>query len=101
MKIILADHDPEWKNKFHIDKKILIDVLSDIKVKIEHTGSTSVEGLCAKPIIDILIGVENISLIDQKQTEKMIRSGYNYIDKFEDVLKIISNTTIPAKMKIL
>lgn len=50
----VVPYDPHWKAMFEAEKKILKSILSDEIVKIEHFGSTSVEGLSAKPIIDIM-----------------------------------------------
>ncbi|NGM90403.1 GrpB family protein, partial [Parapusillimonas sp. SGNA-6] len=49
-------YNPIWKDQFEIIKQGLNEILSDLRVSIEHIGSTSVEGLSAKPIIDIMVG---------------------------------------------
>lgn len=57
MKIILEKHNDNWKYLF---KDIAFKIRNKIKqenISIEHIGSTSVQGLKSKPIIDILIGV--------------------------------------------
>ena len=46
-------------------------------VRLEHTGSTSVPGLAAKPVIDILAGVENESGRAQALTS-LVRAGYDH-----------------------
>ena len=51
--------NPKWKDEF---EKIVASLGKDIiynSIKIEHVGSTSVEGLSAKPIIDLDIVIEN------------------------------------------
>jgi GrpB-like predicted nucleotidyltransferase (UPF0157 family) len=49
----------EWITLFENEKQLLINTLKDIEVlSIEHIGSTSIVGLSAKPIIDILIEVK-------------------------------------------
>ncbi len=48
-----------WKQDFENIKQELIAVLGDLAITIEHVGSTSVEGLAAKPIIDIDVVVAN------------------------------------------
>ncbi len=55
--IEIVDYDPNWKNTFEIEKVLLAKVIGSNIVKIEHIGSTSVTGLAAKPIIDILVEV--------------------------------------------
>jgi len=44
---------------------LLRKILKDFDVEIEHIGSTAIKGLAAKPIIDIAIGMPDISKIDQ------------------------------------
>lgn len=60
MKIHLSEYNPDWKMQFNMHEERLKDALEDPSIKIEHIGSTSVEGLSAKPIIDILIGVQSV-----------------------------------------
>lgn len=52
-KIIVQPYDPQWKQDFEAIRRELVDALGDLALRIEHVGSTSVEGLAAKPIIDI------------------------------------------------
>lgn len=56
-EIKLAEYDPEWPKKFEAHAKIIIDALGGSTLRIEHIGSTSVPGLAAKPIIDVLVVV--------------------------------------------
>ncbi len=58
-KIIVVDYDPIWKRWFEELKEIILQQLSGLDITIEHVGSTSVEGLPAKPIIDLDIIAEN------------------------------------------
>lgn len=57
MKIELEAYNPAWRAQFQQHKEKLEECFKNADFKIEHIGSTSVEGLSAKPIIDILIGV--------------------------------------------
>lgn len=58
-EIKVVDYDPEWPKKFEQHAEVIADVLGDSALRIEHIGSTSVPGLAAKPIIDILVVVRN------------------------------------------
>ncbi len=60
----LRDHDPSWKLIFDREKAFLSDALGPLAMTIEHVGSTAVPGLRAKPVIDILVTVENLRLED-------------------------------------
>lgn len=56
-QVFLAEYDPTWPVAFEAEAAIIRDALGDRAVTVEHMGSTSVPGLCAKPIIDIALGV--------------------------------------------
>lgn len=51
--VVVMPYQQEWKDAFLVIKDELLSVLKDLSVRIEHVGSTSVEGLAAKPVIDI------------------------------------------------
>ena len=56
-RVWIADYDPKWPELFQREAGRIQTVLGDRALRIEHTGSTSVPGLAAKPIIDILLVV--------------------------------------------
>lgn len=56
----LEKYNSNWVNEFNEEKEILSKIFGDIAIKIEHVGSTSIEGLSAKPIIDIAIAVNKL-----------------------------------------
>lgn len=58
MKLPFAPYNPTWKTVFEQIKTELSRLLP-LDMSIDHIGSTSVGGLSAKPIIDILLGAEN------------------------------------------
>lgn len=55
--IKLSDYDPRWPEAFELERSNLAKLLGDRVVAFEHIGSTSVPGLCGKPIVDISIAV--------------------------------------------
>lgn len=55
--IQLVDCDPEWPRLFEREAARIRSVLGNRAVLIEHAGSTSVPGLAAKPVIDIVLAV--------------------------------------------
>src|SRR3954452_19906435 len=55
--VVLAAYDPAWPAKFERHAAIISEALGGTALRIEHVGSTSVPGLAAKPIIDILVEV--------------------------------------------
>ncbi|RKO72743.1 GrpB family protein [Sphingobacterium puteale] len=59
MRLPFLPYDPKWKKHFESIKSELQAILKPLAPQIDHIGSTAVEGLSAKPIIDIQLGVEN------------------------------------------
>jgi GrpB-like predicted nucleotidyltransferase (UPF0157 family) len=59
----LADYDPNWPAIFEQESELVAAALGDDLVEIEHIGSTSIPGLRAKPIIDLLAAVESFAPI--------------------------------------
>jgi GrpB-like predicted nucleotidyltransferase (UPF0157 family) len=55
--IVLADYDPRWPQQFAREAARIELALGERALRIEHSGSTSVPGLAAKPIIDMLLVV--------------------------------------------
>ncbi len=51
--MILVNHDPNWRNEFKILKSVYADILGESIIAVEHVGSTAIEGIVAKPILDI------------------------------------------------
>ncbi|MFA5676722.1 MAG: GrpB family protein [Christensenellales bacterium] len=58
--IVFKGHNPEYKTWFDEEKKNLVYLFNDYDIcRINHIGSTSVNGLTAKPIIDILLELDH------------------------------------------
>ena len=58
-EIVIVDYNPLWPEKSQKHAEILSRALGTKALSIEHVGSTSVPGLAAKPIIDIIVQVDN------------------------------------------
>ncbi|MCL2774669.1 MAG: GrpB family protein [Oscillospiraceae bacterium] len=76
-KVIVVPYDESWKCEFEKIKNELLEVLKDNIIKIEHVGSTSVEGLAAKPIIDIDIVIKDYNSFETIK-EKLSQIGYTH-----------------------
>jgi GrpB-like predicted nucleotidyltransferase (UPF0157 family) len=85
MKIEIENYDPLWPKLYEQEKEIILNACVNKIHSIEHVGSTSVPGLGAKPIIDILLGVTNLKIADSF-IPNMIDAGYEYVSKYEDVM---------------
>ena len=57
--ITLVEYDPVWPENFAREARRIKRALGDRALRVEHVGSTSVPGLMAKPIIDILLAVSD------------------------------------------
>lgn len=76
-KYSLSNYDPNWISKFDSIKELLLKLFGDKALKIEHVGSTSVPGMKAKPLIDILVVVEKLESFEQEK-ELMTQAGYEW-----------------------
>ena len=68
-KIEVVEYDPEWEKKFKAEAKEIKRILGKNCVEIHHIGSTSVKGMKAKPVIDIMPVVKDLSLVDAHNAE--------------------------------
>ena len=56
----LSEYNHHWEQEFEYEKKRIAHVLGEKALGIEHIGSTSIRGMEAKPIIDIIVGVKDL-----------------------------------------
>jgi GrpB-like predicted nucleotidyltransferase (UPF0157 family) len=56
-EVVVLDYDPTWSVVFERLRSDIWSAISDLATTIEHIGSTSVEGLPAKPVIDMMVVV--------------------------------------------
>ena len=73
--IIVADYDRAWPERFHQEAERIWTALGGAVRGIEHIGSTSVPDLAAKPIVDILLVVDN-SGDETSYAPALERAGY-------------------------
>ena len=57
--VVIADYDADWPERFRREEEKIRTALGEAALAVEHIGSTSVPGLAAKPIVDILLVVED------------------------------------------
>lgn len=73
--VLLAEHDPEWKEAYLEQEAYLRSVFGEKLARIGHIGSTAVPGLAAKPTVDILLEVpKGVDLAPY--TRRMLDAGY-------------------------
>jgi GrpB-like predicted nucleotidyltransferase (UPF0157 family) len=71
----LEEYNPVWKEIFIDVSTRVKNILGDMVLAVEHIGSTSVNGMLAKPQVDMLIVVKDLNLVPAKYQE-MIDSGF-------------------------
>ncbi|MBQ6016669.1 MAG: GrpB family protein [Clostridiales bacterium] len=62
--VVVMPYDVKWKQAFTNIKSELEAVLGNLALRIKHVGSTSVEGLSAKPVIDIDVVIKDTSILE-------------------------------------
>lgn len=75
VRVVIAEYDSEWPRLYEEERLRLRSALGPAAGSIEHVGSTSVPGLGAKPIIDIMVGVRDIAEADLFQ-RRLEPAGY-------------------------
>ena len=64
-RVVVVPYDEAWKNAFEEIKTEIEAEIGDLIIGIEHVGSTSVEGMSAKPCIDIDVIIKDYSVFDE------------------------------------
>ena len=79
--ITVVDYNPLWQEKYEKEARLIRKILADNCIAIYHIGSTSVKGLAAKPIIDIMVAVRSLEKVDNvaKDFKKL---DYEYLGEF-------------------
>ena len=74
-RIELAEYDLTWPSSYEREADRIRSVLNERVLRLEHVGSTSVEGLAAKPIIDVVLEVPD-SRDEEAYVPDMEAAGY-------------------------
>ncbi|CAH0347315.1 GrpB family protein [Bacillus sp. CECT 9360] len=81
MNVIVSGYDVRWPGEFEEEAARLRGIFKEELVAIHHFGSTSVPGLKAKPVIDMMPLVKNIETVDL-YNDKMIALGYEPLGEY-------------------
>ncbi|ALC90046.1 hypothetical protein AM500_09830 [Bacillus sp. FJAT-18017] len=74
-KVEVAPYSADWPKRFEAEKDNILKELRTDRVILHHIGSTSVPGLSAKPIIDILAEGESLEIFDRNE-RNLMNAGY-------------------------
>jgi GrpB-like predicted nucleotidyltransferase (UPF0157 family) len=80
MPVVIVDYDPIWPDRFAEQRDAILAAADGRIVAIEHFGSTSVPGLAAKPIIDIVAAVKSVDEDGPALFEALAPLGYEPFD---------------------
>ncbi|SEP99516.1 GrpB family protein [Piscibacillus halophilus] len=95
-EVKLVPHNPEWIKQFNQEKELLESLIGDYILGIEHIGSTAIEEIHAKPIIDIMIGLKPLNNARDISLRTMQKAGYYRLRK-----QTVENKVIFAKFTAL
>jgi GrpB-like predicted nucleotidyltransferase (UPF0157 family) len=84
-RVIIADYDPQWPAMFEAERSFVRQAIGGAAIEIEHVGST-VSGLAAKPIIDIMIAVSDLDEARERCVKPISDLGYHYVPEYEAVM---------------
>ncbi len=73
--VVLVEWDPAWPARFERERTRIYGALGSVARRVEHIGSTSVPGLVAKPIVDMLVTVPDIN-DEAAFVRRLERAGY-------------------------
>jgi GrpB-like predicted nucleotidyltransferase (UPF0157 family) len=81
----IVPYEPMWTALFEAEKAFLEPLLAPWRSgPIEHVGSTAVVGLCAKPVIDVMVGVHSLQHSEPAK-DALRAAGYQYAEYKTDV----------------
>lgn len=81
MPPIVVPHDPAWAEAFRAESQRIKQAAGEALVTIHHIGSTSIRGIHAKPIIDMLGEAAGLAAVDAKENA-LIALGYEALGEF-------------------
>jgi GrpB-like predicted nucleotidyltransferase (UPF0157 family) len=81
MRYQVVPHQPAWKQRYVSEAERITSALTGLSAKIHHIGSTAIPSIAAKPIIDILMEVDDLSGLDAR-SPAMEQLGYNVMSEF-------------------
>ncbi|MCP1287697.1 GrpB family protein [Mammaliicoccus sciuri] len=75
-EIRLEKYTDKWHDEFIKVKNELLEHTQLEECQIEHIGSTSIQGMSAKPIIDIVVGADNLKTVDEGLFNSFRKAGF-------------------------
>ncbi len=66
IRVEVFPHNPTWRNEFECESKRVASALGENVVAVHHIGSTAIPNIYAKPVIDLLVEVKDITQVDER-----------------------------------
>jgi GrpB-like predicted nucleotidyltransferase (UPF0157 family) len=80
-KVEVVSHNPQWRDAFEAEAKHVAAALGENVVAIHHIGSTAIPNIYAKPVIDLLVEVRDITEVDGRSSV-MESFGYEVMGEY-------------------
>lgn len=80
-RVVLVPHDPKWARDYSEESARIATSLGDLLVAIHHVGSTAIPDIAAKPVIDMLVEVEDVRALDAA-ADRLEGLGYEAMGEF-------------------
>jgi GrpB-like predicted nucleotidyltransferase (UPF0157 family) len=81
--IQIVEHNPNWEKHFFLEADAIHNAIEDVKIYIDHVGSTSVKGMPSKPIVDILVSTPDWNSVEAV-VEALTKIGYHINEKCDE-----------------
>lgn len=75
---MLVEHSSDWAQAYVEEKQRIERALQNLALEVQHCGSTAVPGIRAKPILDVLVGVEDFARV-RECIWPLREIGYDYL----------------------
>ncbi|MEK8127658.1 GrpB family protein [Paenibacillus filicis] len=79
-QVTVSAYDPLWADQYEAESKQIVQALDGIVIGMEHIGSTAIPGLAAKPVIDMMAGVQLLEDVTDLYKDRLREIGYEFVD---------------------
>lgn len=73
--VALQPYTPGWADAFEHESQLIFNLLENRILAVEHIGSTAVPGMTSKPILDVMLGIQNMGLAEAC-IDSLVSVGY-------------------------
>jgi GrpB-like predicted nucleotidyltransferase (UPF0157 family) len=73
----VVPYNPEWANEFLKIKAMIVECIGDLIISVDHVGSTAIEGLVSKPIIDFDVVIDSYEIFPTVK-DRLLKIGFEH-----------------------